>query len=616
MKKTIQGTVIYTNQSFGFLETSQNKSYFIPPQELKKVLPNDIVECSIISENDKEFVIVEKLIAKGQVEFIGKVEKGGNSYFLNIENSPLSFYIYKNENIQEGDWIKCKLKNHPFDKKSSVEFMSLISKSNDERLYWNLALAYNDINTETFNTEIIYPEISKNRKDQRDKNYFTVDGNKKTELECLSEKRDRDDAICIEECKNGYKVYVAISDVAEYVKPDSDLDNHAQKNTTSYYLFDQVIPMLPRELSEEALSLNENVDRPAMVCEMFINKKGKVKSYDFYEALINSKAQLSYDLVSQYFKNGCSDKFKHLSKDIKNFEKVGLLRKEYREKHNIVFQNRIEYQLKLKNSKIEEIEKLEQLDSARYIEEFMVAANHSFGKYMKDNNVKAIYNKFIGYSEDKKEELLEIIKKYKLRIKESDLYTFKGYKKIQKKLLKQPENVVTLFNRCLEKAILSEIQVPHYGLGLEDGYATFTSPLRKYIDLINHRILKSLLRNEEVYKFNNEYLIELKANQLKQRKAENYIKQHLYSDYMYGKRNIDYKGKVVFMNSKGAKIQIEENGVTGLLPFEEILKKNFEYIQSERVMNINSNVVKIGDIFNISLRNIDKYTKEINFKLI
>ncbi len=616
MKKTIQGTVIYTNQSFGFLETSQNKSYFIPPQELKKVLPNDIVECSIISENDKEFVIVEKLIAKGQVEFIGKVEKGGNSYFLNIENSPLSFYIYKNENIQEGDWIKCKLKNHPFDKKSSVEFMSLISKSNDERLYWNLALAYNDINTETFNTEIIYPEISKNRKDQRDKNYFTVDGNKKTELECLSEKRDRDDAICIEECKNGYKVYVAISDVAEYVKPDSDLDNHAQKNTTSYYLFDQVIPMLPRELSEEALSLNENVDRPAMVCEMFINKKGKVKSYDFYEALINSKAQLSYDLVSQYFKNGCSDKFKHLSKDIKNFEKVGLLRKEYREKHNIVFQNRIEYQLKLKNSKIEEIEKLEQLDSARYIEEFMVAANHSFGKYMKDNNVKAIYNKFIGYSEDKKEELLEIIKKYKLRIKESDLYTFKGYKKIQKKLLKQPENVVTLFNRCLEKAILSEIQVPHYGLGLEDGYATFTSPLRKYIDLINHRILKSLLRNEEIYKFNNEYLIELKANQLKQRKAENYIKQHLYSDYMYGKRNIDYKGKVVFMNSKGAKIQIEENGVTGLLPFEEILKMNFEYIQTERVMNINSNIVKIGDVFNISLRNIDKYTKEINFKLI
>ena len=409
MTQKIQGTVIYTNQSFGFLETSQNESYFIPPQELKKVLPNDIVECSIISENDKEFVIVEKLITKGQIEFIGKVEKGGNSYFLNIENSPLSFYIYKNENIQEGDWIKCKLRNHPFDKKSSVEFMHLISKNNDERLYWKLALAYNDINKEEFNSEITYPEISKNRKDQRDKNYFTVDGNKKTELECLSEKRDRDDAICIEEYKNGYKIYVAISDVAEYVKPNSGLDKHAQKNTTSYYLFDQVIPMLPRELSEEALSLNENVDRPAMVCEMFINKKGKIKSYDFYEALINSKAQLSYDLVSQYFKNGCSDKFKNLSKDIINFEKVGLLRKEYREKHNIVFQNRVEYKLKLKNSKIENIEKLEQLDSARYIEELMVAANHCFGKYIKDNNVKAIYNKFLGYSENKKEEYLEFI---------------------------------------------------------------------------------------------------------------------------------------------------------------------------------------------------------------
>lgn len=616
MKKTIQGTVTYTNQSFGFLETAQNESYFIPPQELKKVLPNDIVECSIILENDKEFVVIEKLITKGQSEFIGKVEKGGNSYFLNIENSPLSFYIHKNENIKEGDWIKCKLESHPFEKKSSVKFLNLVSKNNDERLYWNLSLAYNNIKTEEFKSEIIYPEISKNRRDQRDKNYFTVDGNKKTELECLSEKRDRDDAICIEEYKEGYKVYVAISDVAEYVKPNSNLDFHAKKNTTSYYLFDQVIPMLPRELSEEALSLNENVDRPVMVCELFINSKGKIKSYDFYEALINSKAQLSYDLVSKYFKEGCADKFKHLSKDINNFEKVGILRKEYREKHNIVFQNRVEYKLKLKNSKLENIERLEQLDSARYIEELMIASNHCFGKYMNDNNVKAIYNKFLGYSEDKKEELLEIISKYKLRIEESDLYNFKGYKKIQKKLLKQPENVVTLFNRCLEKAILSEIQVPHYGLGLEEGYATFTSPLRKYIDLINHRILKSLLRNEEIYKFNNEYLIELKENQLKQRKAENYIKQHLYTDYMYGKKNINYVGKVVFMNSKGAKIQIEENGVTGLLPFEEILKTNFEYIQSERIMNINSNVVKIGDVFNISLRNIDKCNKEINFKIV
>lgn len=618
INRKIQGTVIYTNQSFGFLETSDKQSHFIPPQELKKVLPNDIIEAHIVEENDKEFVVVDKLIQQGQDTFIGQVEKGGNNYFLNIEDSPLSFFIKRNPNIKEGDWIKCKLVQHPFHTKSAVIYEEFISSDRNERLYWDLAIAYNDIKDKEYKEEINTSsfEISKyNRKDQRDKNYFTIDGNKKSELESKNEKRDRDDAICIEKHKEGYKVYVAISDVAEYVTEGSTLNDYAKSNTTSYYLFDKVIPMLPRKLSEDLLSLNEKIDRPAMVCEMFINKEGEIKSYEFYESIIHSKAQLSYDLVNKYFKNGCSMEYKELEQDIKNFEKVGLLRKTYREENNVVFENRIEYKFRLNNSKIEKIEKVEQLDSARYIEELMVAANACFGMFIKDNNQEAIYNKFLGYSQDKREDLLSLIEKYELKITEEELYIFNGYKKIQSLLSKQPENIKVLFNRHLEKAVLSKNQVPHYGLGFLEGYATFTSPLRKYIDLINHRILKSILRNEEVYKFKEEELIKLKENQLKQRKAENYIKHRLYMDYMYNKKDIDYEAKVVFMNGRGAKIQLEENGVTGLLPLEEILKNSCEYNPEERLLNIQQNIVKIGDIFKVSLRKVNKYKKEIEFKV-
>jgi VacB/RNase II family 3'-5' exoribonuclease len=619
LNKKIQGTVIYTTKSFGFLETIENQSYFIPPQELKKVLPNDVVECSIVKENDKEFVIIEKLIQKGNQYFIGKIEKGGNNYFLKVEDSPLSLFIEKTNQLKETDWIKCKLNKHPLENgKSSVVFEEFVSTNNDSRLYWNLAIKNNEIKEESFK-EIIkesdYKVSMNNRKNLLDKSFFTVDGNVLTVKEAKKEKRDRDDAICIEEYKGGYKVYVAISDVAEFVTEGGLLDKYAQNNTTSYYLLDKVIPMLPRKLSEDYLSLNENLDRPVMVCEMIINKKGKVNSYNFYEALINSKAQLSYNMVSDYFKNGVEKEYEELSNDINNFEKVGLLRKSYREKNNIVQENRIEYKIRLCQSKIDNIQKIEQLDSARYIEELMISANACYGSFIKDKEQEAIYNNFSGFSKQSKIKLLSLIERYKLKIKESDLYDFKGYKKIQNKLLKQPENVRTLFNTHLEKATLSKIQVPHFGLGIESGYATFTSPLRKYVDLINHRILKSILRNEKVYEINNEELLFLKSNQLKQRKAENYIKNNLYIDYMSRKYDHIYDGKIVFINSKGAKVKMEENGIVGFISLEDMLATQLEFIEEERIFKLHSKEIKIGDNFKVKLKNVNKYKKEINLTI-
>jgi exoribonuclease-2 len=364
LKKNIQGTVKYTKQSFGFLETQDNKSYFIPPQELKKVLPNDIVECSIKVENDKEFVKIHKLIKKSNQSFVGKVEKGGNNYFLNIEDSPLSFFIEKNNNLNETDWVKCRLNKHPMESgKSSVIFEEFVSKDNDDRLYWNLAIKTNEIKDLSFDEQKIENNLKVkmlNRKDLTDKHFFTVDGNVLTIKEAQKEKRDRDDAVCIEKNDTGYKVYVAISDVAEFVSEGTPLDNYALNNTTSYYLLDKVIPMLPRKLSEDYLSLNEKKDRAVVVCEMFITNNGEVKSYDFYEGLINSKAQLSYNMVTDYFYKEIPNEYILLKEDIKSFKEVGLLRKNYREENNVVQENRVEYKISLLNSKINKISKVEQ----------------------------------------------------------------------------------------------------------------------------------------------------------------------------------------------------------------------------------------------------------------
>jgi len=618
LNKNIQGTVKYTKQSFGFLETENNQSYFIPPQELKKVLPNDIVECSIKVENDKEFVVIEKLIKKHQQSFIGKVEKGGNNYFLNIEDSPLSLFILKNNNLIETDWVKCRLDKHPMENgKASVIFEEFVSKNDDDRLYWNLAIKGNDIKDVDFN-DIIEESSNINmsgRKDLTDKHFFTVDGNVHTIQEAKEDKRDRDDAICIEKVSQGYKVYVAISDVAEFVKSDTPLDKYALNNTTSYYLLDKVIPMLPRQLSEDYLSLNENKERAVLVCEMLITELGDVKTYDFYEGLINSKAQLSYNMVSNYFYNGVPTEYKELKEDIKYFKEVGLLRKDYREENHVVQENRTEYKISLLNSKITHINKIEQEESARYIEELMVSANACYALFIKDKNKEAIYNDFSGFSKDSEDELSILLDKYNFDFTASELYSFNGYKSFQQKLNKESENIKTLFNSHLNKAKLSKSQVPHFGLGLENGYATFTSPLRKYVDLINHRILKNILRNEVVYEINEDELILLKENQLKQRKSENYIKNNLYIDYMDRRYKEEYQGQIVFINARGAKIKLEENGITGFIPSEELAKAQMEYVADEKKFIVSEHEIKIGDVFKIKLKNVNRFKKEINLQL-
>jgi exoribonuclease II len=245
----------------------------------------------------------------------------------------------------------------------------------------------------------------------------------------------------------------------------------------------------------------------------------------------------------------------------------------------------------------------------------MISANACYGLFIKDKEEEAIYNDFSGFSKGSEEDLLLLLKKYNFEMKVSDLYEFKGYKRFQEKLSKEPENVKTLFNCHLSKAKLSKNQVPHFGLGIETGYATFTSPLRKYVDLINHRILKSILRNKEVYRVNEEELLLLKANQLKQRTAENYIKNNLYIDYMDRRYKEKYKGQIVFMNAKGAKIKCEETGIVGFIPNEELMKPSIEYITDEKRLILNKSEVKIGDVFNIRLKNVNKFKKEITMQL-
>jgi exoribonuclease-2 len=620
-EKRVTGKVRYTQKSFGFLITEDNESYFIPPFELKKVLPDDIVEAVVKKgKEDKEFVEIDKLIEKGTIEFIGKIEKRNNNFFLMPDNMNISMFVLPNPKLKDGDWITAKLKRHPLNEgKLAVNLLSVIANNEDKRLFWKLAIEKNQINNEVYTLDINKEDLVLSeypRKDLREKSFFTVDGYAKTSQMAQKDKRDRDDAVCVERAELGYKLYVAISDVAEFVKEGSALDQFAKKNTISYYFPDQTIPMLPKELSENHLSLNESVDRPVVVCEMDLDNNGEVVNYNFYEALINSNAQLSYNLVSDYIDSGVEQYYSDLEKDIILFAELGKLRNEWRTENQNVFENRKEYQLFLEDSKIIDIKELDNLKSALYIEEFMLSANISFAKYMDENNAEAIYNDFSGYMKEKKPEVLGLIDLFNIDIEQEEIFTFSGFQKIKEQLKDKEDYISDLFNMCMSKAKLSLSAVPHAGLGIESGYATFTSPLRKYIDLINHRNLKAVIRNNELVNINSDLLLSLKENQLKQRKAENFIKNNLHYVYMSDKLNEEFNGKVIGVFPRGVSLKLEENGIMGFLPIDSFGKEVTEYNEVERKIIFNDDTtIKLSDIIEVSLKDVNIKKRDIIFKL-
>jgi len=620
-EKKVIGRVTYTQRNFGFLMTENDEEYFIPPVELKKVLPNDLVEALVKRGKDgKEFVEINKLIEKGSMEFIGKVRKIKNNLFLIPERINVMLFIMPESSLNEGDWIVAKLKKHPLENgKLAVKFDKFISSEKDDRLFWKLAIEKNKINIDNYEEEIIEENfvLSVNtRKDLRSKSFFTVDGYAKTPEQSKLEKRDRDDAICIEKNTSGYTLYVAISDVAEFVKEGTYIDDYALKNKTSYYLPEESIPMLPRKVSECYMSLNELVDRPVIVCEMEVSESGEVVDYKFYEAMINSKAQLSYTLVSEFMKNGVPECYKLLSRDIEMFAELGQSLNSWRKKHQNVQENRIEYKLVIKNYKLVDIIKVEDIDSAMYVAECMLSANMSFAKYMSDNNQEAIYNVFAGFSIEKSEDLNNLISLFDINLDGDSIFEFKGYNKLTKQLLVKDNYVTELFNAHLTKGRLSSVPEPHAGLGIETGYATFTSPLRKYVDLINHRKVKSLLRGEVSDKVDLEFLLKLKEQQLKQRSAENFIKSNLYYEYMSGKVGQNYTAKVIGIYSRGISIKLEDNGVMGFLPLSNINKTLSELMKITKTLVFTDGTnINLGDMLSVSLSYVNGEDRDIIFKL-
>ena len=344
--------------------------------------------------------------------------------------------------------------------------------------------------------EEVIEKDKKKRVDLRDLPFVTIDG---------EDARDFDDAVYVEKNKrtNGWRLFVAIADVSHYVPVGSELDKEATKRATSVYFPANVIPMLPEVISNGLCSLNPEVDRLVMVCEVTISEKGKMSGYKFYEAVIHSHARLTYNLVWEMLQKPMTDDGKQWRKQYRPivphletmYSLYKMLRKGRTKRGAIDFET-VETKIEFDSQrKISQIVPTSRNDAHMIIEECMLMANVCAADFLSRYKVPALFRVHNGPSDQKLDNLREFLGEMGLSMASGDPSP-SHYQELLKQIAGRPDAqlIQTVMLRSLSQAVYQPENEGHFGLAF-DAYAHFTSPIRRYPDLLVHRAIRSVIRS-------------------------------------------------------------------------------------------------------------------------
>lgn len=632
--KILEGKISLNKKGFGFFvsEDEHTDDIFIAKSKLNRALNNDKVKIRIIKEAENgqkaEGEVVE-VIERSKSILVGEFFKVKKYGFVILDGEKTNYDIFiPTEHVNKAktnDKVVVEILH--FDKKDknpTGRIVEVLGNINDTGIQI-LAIAKkfelpDEFSYKTLEYASSLPSVPderdyKNRKDFRDLFTVTIDG--KTA-------KDFDDAISIEKKGQNYELFVHIADVAHYVSEGSAIDKDALERGNSVYLLDRVIPMLPEALSNTLCSLNPHVDRLSLTVRMLIDINGSVLDYDFYESVINSNHRLIYDDVSKLLEENVN-----IYEDEILVEKLFLMK----ELHQILEEKReingaLDFNFKESNIILNQwgepidIKEAERRVANRLIESFMVLTNEVVGEHFANIDVPFLYRVHEAPAEDKVTEFRAIIAKFGLQIKGLELYP-----KDFQKLLKEVEGKSTSFLvnnimlRTMRKAEYRREPNIHFGLATEN-YSHFTSPIRRYSDLVIHRIVKGSLHNN-YKKQTRTYLKKLdkiaehiSATERKAEEAERDVDALKKCEYMQQKIGKRYTGIISSITHFGIFVELP-NTVEGLIHFRSLNDDYYEFDQEnyQIIGEHTRKVYEIGQELDIIVDNVDIDFREIDFRI-
>ena len=635
-KEHVEGVVKSTDKAYGFLECDK-KTYFIAPPSMKKVMHGDKIKATIEKQGDKEQAEPEALIEPMLTRFIAKVRFNKDKKLQVLVdhpsiNQPIGAQQAKSvkEELQEGDWVVANLKTHPLrdDRFFYATINQFICRADDELAPWWVTLARHEQSRYPVQGAEHYEMLDqKTRENLTALHFVTIDS---------ESTMDMDDALYIEpiaqnSTQTGWKLVVAIADPTAYIALDSQIEQEAKQRCFTNYLPGFNIPMLPRELSDELCSLIANETRPALVCYIETDLAGNITAKPhFVSAYVQSKAKLAYNKVSDYLEqadNAWQPETPETAQQIHWLHQFTKARIQWHKTHSLLFKEKPDYAFVLaENGKVQEIKAEYRRIANQIVEEAMIIANICAAQFLHEQAKTGIFNTHSGF--DKKflenahyflmanlaneQNQTELAERYSVE----NLATLNGYCQMRHDIEPIESDYLELrLRRYLTFAEFKSELAPHFGLGLE-GYATWTSPIRKYSDMVNHRLIKAVLAKQPYEKPQNDVLARLQESRRQNRLVERDIADWLYCRYLADKvaENVEFNAEVQDVMRAGLRVQLLENGASLFIP-AATLHNNKEEIQlnpDELALYIKGErTYKIGDIVKVKLTEVKEATRSI-----
>ena len=645
------GKVDVTSRGNGYVIVEElEHDIYIPSRNLNHAMHNDLVKVYVYNRkrSSKQEGDIVEILERAKVEFVGVLQLNKNFGFVIPDDKKMYADVFvphkKLGTAEDGDKVLVKITDWPDNSKNPFgKIKQVLGKPGDHNTEIHSILLEYDLPYEfpkevendasTLPIEITKEEISK-RRDMRTTTTFTIDP---------KDAKDFDDALSFKKLENGnYEIGIHIADVSHYVEEDTILDEEAYARATSVYLVDRVVPMLPEILSNNVCSLRPNEEKLTFSAVFEINEKAEIIKQWFGRTVIYSDARFAYEEAQHLIENQDSDtipanlsltgKAYQVAPEIKEATiTLDTLAKKLRKKRlqqGAITFDRVEVRFNLdKNAIPTGVYFKESKDANKLIEEFMLLANKKVAEFIgsskgRPTNDTFIYRIHDEPNIDKLVALQGVISKFGYKIKtENKQEISQSLNQLLKDVHGKGESnmIETLAIRSMSKAVYTTENIGHYGLAF-DYYSHFTSPIRRYPDVMTHRLLQHYLDGGKSPKASiyEEKCVHSSDREQLASKAERDSIKYMQVKYMQDHQDTEFRGVISGVTEWGIYVEIIENKCEGMVRIRDI--KDDYYIYDEKKYAIvgqsTKNVIQLGDEVTVKVKHTDLERKHLDFTLI
>lgn len=617
-------------RGFGFLLREGEDDLFVPASKTANAFHGDTVLYKRVDGTADEAEIV-KVVERGATQIVGVYDKSNNARFVIPDDKRFTRDIHimpkRDLNAKNGQKVVVKILVYPSSRsgKPEGEIVQILGFAEDKGVdMMSVALSYGlsssfpdevELRADRIPQQVDVSELA-NRRDLRKETIFTIDG---------ADAKDLDDAVSISvNDDRTFNLKVHIADVSHYVKPNDAIDREAFARGTSVYLPEMVFPMLPRQLSNGICSLYEQVDRLTLTCDMTIDAKGKVVASDVYQSVINSRHRMTYDDVQAIFDGDkqVTKRYADIVDDLFTMKKLAeILQSKRNKRGNIDFATKEVSFVHSDDGKVVDVIPYEHTFARQLIEEFMIVANETVAEYAQTRDYPFIYRVHDKPDDEKLSTLIALMKGLGINVKQS--------KQIRNSILQdalvQARNtpyfhlVNDVMLRTMQKAKYSDANTEHFGLASKC-YCHFTSPIRRYPDLIVHRILTTAILGKMTNKALQAYAdmanVSAKQSNIREkladeaeRKADD-VKKCAYAETVLGQI---FPARISGVTERGIYAELD-NTVEGFIPVSG-LGDYFSFNPLQFCLFNTAKRYALGDAITIRVSGVNKETCKIDFEL-